>query len=281
MNASYRGRRWICLPARGAVLVNTDLHGNGEDFRQMRARFEAARARDPETHWVILGDIVHAPSDSARLRKPELYGYPDESYAIAAGIRALQRDHPGRVHFVLGNHDYAHIGGPRTRKFYSDEAAALEICLAPEQVEELRALFRDALLAVLTPCGAFMSHGSPNESLDELAALDELSLPPVEGDARGRAILEGLLTAYGQRAEVTARVLERISRGLPRQRFLVHGHDRDEDGWFSYHPGQICVVCFGAPRRARRYLRLDLETTYESSAALREDVEILRVYDDA
>ncbi len=279
MGHARQGLRWICLPARGTLLVNTDLHGNGDDFRQMRARFEAARARDPETHWVILGDIVHAPSDEARVRNPALYSYPDESWEIASGIRELQRAHPGRVHFVLGNHDYAHIGGPRTRKFYTDEVAALESCLRPAQVEELRALFRDALLCVLTPCGAFMSHGSPNDSLEDPRELDRIQLPPPKHDERARAILLGLLNAYGQRPQVTARMLEQVSRGQPRQRFVVHGHDRDEAGWFRYHPQQLCVVCFGAPRHARRYLQLDLSATYESSEALRDGVEIRRLYD--
>ena len=38
---------------------------------------------------------------------------------------ADQLHNPEQVLFVLGNHDYAHLGGPRTRKFHDDEAAFL------------------------------------------------------------------------------------------------------------------------------------------------------------
>jgi hypothetical protein len=30
------------------------------------------------------------------------------------------------VHFVLGNHDHGHVGGPHPRKFHADEVEALE-----------------------------------------------------------------------------------------------------------------------------------------------------------
>lgn len=124
-------QRYLVLPARGTLLVNTDLHGNREDLQQLITIFERTLQADPETHWLILGDLVHGPSDEARQRQPELYDYPDESAALATQVTALQSRYPGRVHYVLGNHDYGHIGGPHTRKFHDDEvwrqSRALEV----------------------------------------------------------------------------------------------------------------------------------------------------------
>ncbi len=118
--------RWRLLPDHGPLLVSTDLHGNGEDFRQLRQCFLALQHQDPATCWVILGDAVHAPGDSARKRRPDLYDYPDESLALVEGILELMAIHQGHVFYVLGNHDFGHVGGPPTRKFYTDEVAYLE-----------------------------------------------------------------------------------------------------------------------------------------------------------
>ena len=91
------------------LFVNTDVHGNLEDFLRMEAIWRA----EPDARWVILGDVVHAPDDEARREKPELYDYDDGSLAIVERILDLQGT--GRVHFVLGNHDHAHVGGKPTR----------------------------------------------------------------------------------------------------------------------------------------------------------------------
>ena len=271
------GRRHVILPARGTLLVNTDVHGSGEDFDRMRALFEA----EPEdTHWTILGDIVHAPNEDARARSPELYDYEDRSGDIAMQIQQLREAHPTRVHFVLGNHDWAHIGGPPTGKFYDDEAAHLEDALEPGVVDVLHQLLRDALLFMAAPCGAFLSHASPGalfESLDEIDAID------LGGalDPRQTALVRELTNFYGQREAVSRSFLEHMSELCDCDlRFVVHGHDRDEDGWFIHENTQLCPVIFGAPRHNRRYLRLDLGTHYPSVDALQDGVEIRRLWDD-
>lgn len=61
-------RRHLVLPERGVLLISTDVHGNAGDFERLEAIFEDERSREPETHWVILGDVVHAPDASARKR---------------------------------------------------------------------------------------------------------------------------------------------------------------------------------------------------------------------
>jgi len=47
----------------------------------------------------------------------------------------------------------------------------------PER-EQLRALFSRALLGVVAPCGVFFAHGSPNDRLQRLSDLDDISFPP-------------------------------------------------------------------------------------------------------
>lgn len=270
--------RFRVLPAAGTLLVSTDLHGNGDDFRHLRHLFLASLDRDPQTHWAILGDVVHGPSPERAAEQPELYGFEDESWPIAEGILALQRQYPDRVHYLLGNHDFAHIGGPPTRKFYPDEAAELERRLSPAQRDELHRLFTESLLAVVAPCGPFLAHGSPDDSLRRLEDLDAIRLPPDRADRYSHDLLDTFLTSYGQRADVTDRLVQTVSASGTEVFLVVHGHDRDEAGYFTEGGNQVCPVIFGAPRPNKRYLCLDLAARYRRVEDLREGIEVRRLY---
>jgi hypothetical protein len=272
--------RYLVLPSQGRAIVSTDLHGNGADFRRLREVFLAMHAADPDTHWVQLGDVVHGPSPAARQEQPDLYDYADESWAIVDGLRALGSSHAGRVHFVLGNHDYGHIGGMHTSKFYPDEVAQLESTIDAAQRADLHAFLRAALLAVVAPCGALLAHGSPDASLEALADLDRIELPPAADDRKGPAVLRSWLHAYGQPRDVTERLLRTITRDAGAAvTFVVHGHDRAESGWFVEAGNQLCPVIFGAPRPNKRYVVLDLAARYASVGELRDEVEIKRLYE--
>jgi hypothetical protein len=267
-------RRWLLLADCGALLVSTDLHGNGRDFRALRDLFLAL---PPDAHWAVLGDAVHAPSPDARRRRPDLYDFADGSLTIVEGILALQERCPGRVHYVLGNHDFGHVGGPPTGKFYPDEVAHLEATVGPAGVASLRRLFEPALLCVVAPCGVLLAHGSPGDGLRDLADLDAVTFP--DRDPYRRGLLDSFLTSYGQREEVCDRLLATASRGCGVElRLVVHGHDRDEAGYFAEGGNQACPVLFGAPRENKRYLLLDLAARYRGVADLRDGVELRRLH---
>jgi hypothetical protein len=270
------------LPAQGTLLVSPDLHGNGADFRRLRDLFQGALRQDPASHWVLLGDSVHAPNPVSRRKRPDLYDFEDESRAIVLGIAQMQRAHPGQVHYILGNHDHAHVGGRRTAKFYPDEAAHLESLLAEEERAAMHDLFRTALLAVVAPCGVLLAHGSPGDELRALADLDRIPLPLDGAESDHAALVESFTESYGRPREVTERLLALVSRdaGFP-VRLVIHGHDRDEAGYFAEHDNQVCPVLFGAPPANKRYLRLDLAGRYESVDDLRQGREVCRLWEGA
>jgi hypothetical protein len=278
-DVAHAPRRCLVLPARGRVVISTDLHGNGEDFRRLREIFRSLHAADTDTHWVQLGDIVHGPNEEARRTQPALYDYADESWSIVEGLDELATALPRHVHFVLGNHDYGHVGGAHTNKFYRDEVTQLESTLDADRCNRLREFMRAALLAVVAPCGGLLCHGSPDDCLDELETLDRIAIPPVREDAVGPVILRSWLNAYGQPRAITDRLLTTVSRGAgTRIAFVIHGHDRAEEGWFVEGGNQLCPVIFGAPRANKRYVLLDLSARYESVADLHDGVEIRRLY---
>lgn len=274
-----RQKRYRVLPASGTAMISTDLHGNGEDFRSLRSLFLERRARDEASHWVLLGDLVHGPDEQARHDQPQLYDFPDESWEIVQGTTDLLQNHPDRVHLVLGNHDHAHVGGPRPAKFYADEAGHFEQGLTPAQLEAVRALFQRALVAILTHCGVLATHGAPGSVLDRLELLDDLSFDPEENDHERNAMLHSALTSYGQpEREVTA-MLQALgaSAGLELD-VVIHGHDRELEGFFREGSHQLCPVLFGALREHKRYVEIDLGGRYRQVEDLREDVEIKRLY---
>ena len=272
-------KRHAVLPRRGVLVVSTDVHGNLDDFSALEAIFRDERAREPETYWVILGDVVHGPDEASRQRDPRLYGYEDASMRIVERIAALRDEDPAHVLFVLGNHDHGHVGGPHPAKFYGDEVEALESTLSASQKRTLRALFSEALLAVVAPCGVLMTHGSPDTHLERLEQLDEVPLDLAAMTNEHRRLLRALLTSYGQPDDVSRAMLANVSRaGGWELSVVVHGHDRDEAGFFREGDHQVCPVIFGAPREAKRYVRLDLAARYDGAGALRDGTEILRLH---
>jgi Calcineurin-like phosphoesterase len=264
------------LPSNGRLLISADMHGNHEDFRRLSAYFTSLRQKEPETHWVILGDAVHGPSLEASMKNQELYGYQDESWVIVEGIIALQERHPGRVHFLIGNHDYGHIGGYHTSKFYDDEVEHLEASLSTEQLQRLQEFLRGAMIAAVAPCGAFLAHGAPEDCIENLRDLERIMLPAQ--DHESRTILRSLITSYGQPRETAERFLRAASNPGLEVRFMIHGHDKDEAGFFFEGENQLCPVLFGAPDENKRVVLLDLSIQYGSVMALRDGVEILRLY---
>ncbi len=266
--------RHLVLPAGGSALVSTDLHGNLSDYERLEAAFLALPG---DSHWVLLGDLVHGPDpDSARTNP--LYAYEDRSSALVLRVTDLARRFPARVHYVLGNHDHGHVGGPRTSKFHPDEVAALEGTMGAEEKRALRALFEGALLAVATPCGALLTHGAPDATLDALETLDGISLDPSANDARQNRILSSILRSYGQPEARTLELLANVSRPGLELRMVIHGHDRDEAGIFREGTTTLCPVLFGARREERRYVVLDLAARYRTVQDLRDGAEIRRVH---
>ena len=261
------------------ALVSTDVHGNLDDHLAMERLFLFEREHEPETHWIILGDVVHAPDAESRKERPELYDHPDGSMQIIDRIALCQRNHPGHVHFVLGNHDHGHVGGPHPHKFYDDEVVSLESTLSSQERARLQQFLEAALLAVVAPCGVLMCHGSPDVALTNLSVLNELPLDVRLCTVAQRRILQTLLTSYGQPNEISKQMLANVSASAGLDlRVIVHGHDRDEEGFFYEGEHQLCLVLFGAPKQHKRYLRLDLGARYDGATALREDIEILRLF---
>jgi hypothetical protein len=123
-------------------------------------------------------------------------------------------------------------------------------------------------------------YGYLDESLKVVRGVARMQrVYPGKVHARRAELLSSLLTHYGQSDDVASQVLDNLSRGGIDLRVIVHGHDRDERGFFTEGQRQLCLCIFGAPRQEKRYLRVNLGGRYGHASDLRDGFEIRRLYD--
>ncbi len=269
---------WVLrLPAHGRLVVGTDLQGNLGDFRQLLRHVEAL---GDDAHLVLTGDLVHGPDDDTAAQWPDFLGTPyrDESPALIDAFVAAQARAPGRVHCLLGNHDHAHLGGPVTSKFHPDEAAHLEALLGPERTSAWRALAGGFPLVAVAPCGVVLTHGAPGADIASVADLEGLPYDRWRGDSIDtffrRHVLGPLLWARSARDELAAAFLAAVGGTV-----AVFGHDVVREGFARDGPRQVCVsTSFGLIDAQKTYVELDLAARYADAAALRDGVELRRLY---
>jgi len=108
---------------------------------------------------------------------------------------------------------------------------------------------------------------------------NDLSPDLREASARDAALLSTVLRSYGQKPEDTQQMLRSVGSRLGLDlRVVVHGHDRDEAGFFVEGENQLCTVLFGAPDANKRYLVLDLGRAVLDRRSLPDGHEIRRLY---
>jgi hypothetical protein len=262
-------RRVIELPDRGRLIVATDVQGNVADFDRVVALFEdAARTRDG-AHLVVTGDLVHGP-ELAETEWPDYLGtfYRGDSKTVLEHARELSLRYPGRVHYLLGNHEHAHVGGPVVSKFFPDEAQRLEDLLGDDDTVQMRNWLRTwPFVAVARRARMVMLHAAPHaviRSADDLERLplDGFDSVPLE-DIATRGILGALLwarTTTTERAFAFLRALDRDAR------VAVYGHDVVRSGYAVEREPLLCVsTSFGCYDGDKLYLEWDLAEPAENA----------------
>lgn len=219
---------------------------------------------------------MHGPNPGLEQAWPTHLGTPyiDESPALIQAFIALQQEAPGRVHCLLGNHEHAHVGGPRVSKFYMDEAAALEAQLDAAEIQQLRSLFTCFPLVAIAPCGVVLSHASPAAAIDSTADVERLSIAGYSRwglrDFLRDPVLAQLLWARSATEAQAQRFLQALGGTLS-----IYGHDVVRAGYEREGEHQLCVsTSFGLFDHKKIYVELDLAAHYPNVHALRDGVEL-------
>lgn len=272
--------RVLHLPARGRLLVCTDLQGNLRDFQRMEDLFRAAMVEtEGEAYVLFTGDLVHGPH-IPRDEWPDFLGeyYRDDSLGVVRSFVSLRERFPGHVHAILGNHEHGHIGGPHTAKFAPDEVELLETIVGPEGARFLREVFRDLPLVAVAPCGVVFTHGAPAADISSPEEIERARLDGFAEDSPldifDEPVIGQILWARSAPPEVARRFLRAMGG-----RVAVFGHDVVPDGYERIGDEQMIVsTSFGVHDENKVYLELDLAGRYDTVHQIREGREILPLY---
>jgi len=261
--------RVVTLPDRGRLIVGTDLQGNLADFERLEAIFEEA-AKGPEgATLVITGDLVHGP-EIPRNHWPEYLGtyFRADSVAVLDRAERLAARHPGRVHYVLGNHEHAHVGGPVVSKFFANEAHRLETLLGPARTVQVRAWFLTWPLVVHAPsAGILLTHGAPNAAITSPADVERARLDPPGG---GEGVVDELVAELlWARTASEARARRFMAAIHPELSVAIYGHDVAREGYAIDREPLLCIsTSFGCFDGDKLYLDWDLSARAESAEEL-------------
>lgn len=287
MGPAVWGRKAARLPDRGVLLVATDLQGNLGDYRAMKSVYARELAAGNEPVLAFCGDMVHGPCPE--LHAPGMWPrhlgtpYVDASREVLLDFDDFTRD--ARAFSLLGNHEHAHIGGPRVPKFYPDEAAVLDASLGPER-DRAHAFLRTWPLVAVAPCGVVLTHGAPRRTEASLDDFEALTYDGFRGESLSRMHERGTVGAllwarHASPAHARALLAVATVTGEPGA-FVVYGHDVVSKGYEVEGDEQLCLsTSFGLFDCHKTYLRLDLAARYRSVRDLREGVEIVKLYPDA
>jgi hypothetical protein len=254
--------RVVDLPSEGLLLVATDMQGNLRDFERMAALFEDARSQRPDTYLVVTGDLVHGP-ELAPDEWPEHLGsfYLGQSDEVLLSAQALQTRHPGHVHYLLGNHEHAHLGGPVVGKFFRDEAARLETILGPERSSAVRTWFATWPLVAIAPVAKLcMLHAAPFAAIRTRADVDDIQLDELDSGAAADLPWRGVLGAILWARSTTPQRARSFLRALhPELTTAIHGHDVAREGFFVENMARLCLsTSFGCYDGDKLFLAWDL-----------------------
>ena len=279
----YQDGRVAWVKGPGELIVVSDLHGNFRDFMRAVQIFESK----PDACLLLLGDLFHGPYLSPQDWAPHVDKlgdfYYDQSPALFRAYERLRVKYPHRVRALLGNHEHAHVGGPRVAKFTPDEAGSFEGCLTISE----RAVLKESILEwpwmVGSDCGVAFTHGSPPPTPFDLERVNTES--PVVTNPQvwakpGAAILSELLwRRFSPLDDVRTFLTHFNGIASTPQNVVTYGHEPSPEGYQVQHDALFNLSSSFAMRREKKtYLELSLATAYENATAL--EAQIRPLYSD-
>ncbi|NLX99938.1 MAG: hypothetical protein GXY83_27890 [Rhodopirellula sp.] len=240
-NRSSPGREGctIALDAETAdeAMVTGDVHGNRRNFNLIRKI--AALADNPRRHLVLQEACHGGPAYD------ETGGCM--SHTILEDIAALKVEFPGRVHFLLGNHELAELCDypiQKNRQLLNLQfRLGLQQMYGPAEAEVHQAML-DFLwscpLAVRLPWGAMISHSLPEgverRGFDPAVLRRELT----PGDCLEDSDVFRLLWGRDYRRENAEAFCQLVGAKV-----LVTGHEPCQEGYIAPNPRQVILDCCG------------------------------------
>lgn len=260
--------RAVFLPEQGEVWLTGDLHGNVKNLQRF---VELADLDNHPDRYLVLQEIVHSRLITADNR--------DLSFVAIMEAIKLVAKYPGRVYYLLGNHDLAvHLnrelvkGGKYLNRYLFRGMAYMY----KKQYEKVLQVYRDYIAgmpaAIFAPNGVFMAHSTPKRAfipslsrtyLTETAAeLPYQKLKPITAMVNGRDYHPDTAEAFADRLEC---------------QLMLCGHTPTTKG-FRIHNDRHLVI--DSQHEKARFVRFNLAEHYATAEELADEVQPLWPEDD-
>lgn len=217
-----RSGQLLHLPAEGELMIAGDLHNHRRNFERIVTL--AALDAFPQRH-VVLQELIHGGALGAQGE--------DNSLDLLLDAIDWSVKFPGRVHFILSNHDWAQIFGMPILKDGLDLterfSRALSVHFAARAAEvaaAFRAFVMSLPLACITVNGILVSHSLPGPR--DMAHFDSsiLTRPLASSDYARLASVYRMIWGRQQ----TVAVVRELSRVWFTEIFIC-GHQPQEKGF--------------------------------------------------
>lgn len=216
------------------LMVTGDLHGNRRNFNLIRR--VAALQQNPRRH-LVLQEVCHGGPT-----------YPENggcmSHTLLEDVAKLTAQFPGRVHFILGNHELAELTDYPIQK--NKQMLNLLFRLGLQQMygpstEKIREAYSQFLLScplgVRLPEGIFITHSVPNLDARPFdCTIFQRRPEPTEYFDRD-SIFE-LVWGRDYRPENVAAFATMVEA-----RVLINGHEPCADGFCTPNQHQVILDC--------------------------------------
>jgi len=218
------------------VMVTGDLHGHRHNFNAIR---RVADLRNHPRRHLVLQEVCHGgptyPANGGCM-----------SHTLLEDVAKLVADYPGRVHFILGNHELAELTDYPIQK--NNQMLNLLFRLGLQQAygpatEKVREayfpFFRSCPLAIRLPGRIFISHSIP-ERVDARpfdASVFSRPIDPTEYYERTSGVFQ-LVWGRDYRAENAGAFAEIVEASV-----VINGHEPCADGFSTPNPTQIILDC--------------------------------------
>jgi len=222
----------------GEVMITGDLHGNRSNFEAIR-RLADLRS-NPRRH-VILQEVCHGGPTYAS-------NGGCMSHTMLEDAALLTTEYPGRVHFILGNHELAELTDYPIQKNRQMLNLLFRLGLqevygsAADRVREAYFPFlRSCPLGISLPGGVFVTHSIP-ESVDSLPFDGSIFTRPLEPwDFHQRDGVFDLVWGRDYRRENAAAFAQLVGAKV-----LINGHEPCPEGFNTPNDIQIIIDCCNA-----------------------------------
>ncbi len=249
--STYRRAMEVCLATPGRegttvaltpelgqdVILTGDLHGHRNNFSRICQ--VAALEQNPRRH-LVLQEVCHGGPT-----------YPENggcmSHTLLEDVAHLVAQFPGRVHFILGNHELAELTDYPIQKNRQMLNVMFRFGLqqmygmATETIREAYVRFlRSCPLAVRLPGGVFVTHSLPDKLSIRRFDASIFTRQPEPVEYFQRTSIFDLVWGRDYREENAAAFAELVGAKV-----LINGHEPCPQGFLTPNRFQIILDCCG------------------------------------